>query len=158
MSPVKKQRLESEMMLFFTGITRNANTVLAEQKVNIPNRLEILHKIGEQVNPMKAFMTDGPRQKVGQLLDEGWRLKQQLAQAITTPEIDAIYERALKAGASGGKLSGAGGGGFLLLHCPVEKQDSVREALSDLKEMPFRFESRGSEIILDEGERYECGS
>jgi D-glycero-alpha-D-manno-heptose-7-phosphate kinase len=158
MSPVKRDRLEAELMLFFTGITRSASTILAEQKQNIPARIDILKQLGEQVLPMKAFMTDGPRQKVGQLLHQSWQLKQQLAQAITTPEIDAIYEKALKAGATGGKLSGAGGGGFLLLHCPVEKQDSVRFALSDLQEMPFQFESRGSQIILDEGERYVCES
>jgi D-glycero-alpha-D-manno-heptose-7-phosphate kinase len=164
MTPLKREALERELMLFFTGITRSARTVLQEQQQNIKHRTETLQAMRDQVNQMRGAMTGGPHHMVGALLHEGWCLKQRLAGGITTPSLHALYEAAIEAGATGGKISGAGGGGFLLLHCPCDHQQQLREALAvrgpelgllHIREMPFRFEMRGSQIILDEGERCE---
>jgi D-glycero-alpha-D-manno-heptose-7-phosphate kinase len=155
MSPVKREALGRELMLFHTGVARSARSVLTEQKARIPDTRSILQQIGEQVYPMRAYMTDGPRKLVGMLLHEGWQLKKQLAQNICTPAINTLYQKALLAGATGGKISGAGGGGFILLHVPVEKQDPVRLALGSLRELQFEFDTLGSQVILDEGERWQ---
>jgi len=82
-------------------------------------------------------------------LDRSWKLKKQLASKISNSKIDEIYEAARKAGAIGGKIAGSGGGGFLLLYCPKERQDEVRKALKGLRELPFRFEQDGSKVIFN---------
>jgi D-glycero-alpha-D-manno-heptose-7-phosphate kinase len=164
MTPSKREALERELMLFFTGITRSAQTVLQEQQQNIKDRTEILLAMRDQVNPMRGVMTDGPRHCVGVLLDEGWRLKRQMAAGVSNPTLHALYEAAIDAGATGGKISGAGGGGFLLLHCPCDCQQQVTKTLTirslelgvcNIRPLPFRFETRGSQIILDKSARCE---
>ena len=97
----------------------------------------------------REAIIDGAFNDFGELMHDGWELKRKLASKITNPEIDEIYHAARQAGAIGGKISGAGGGGFLLLYCPKERQDEVRIALSGLRELPFRFETNGSKVILD---------
>jgi D-glycero-alpha-D-manno-heptose-7-phosphate kinase len=86
---------------------------------------------------------------IGELLHESWQLKKQLASAISNGGIDKLYDSAIRAGALGGKITGAGGGGFLILYCPHEKQAAVRAALSGLQELPFQLESHGSKVIFD---------
>jgi D-glycero-alpha-D-manno-heptose-7-phosphate kinase len=152
--PVKAARsvlddLDNMLMLFFTGKTRQASGVLKEQKANIANRVEVLKEMAGQAEQVRRIIESGRVEELGRLLHEAWVAKRKLAQAISNHELDEIYERAMKAGALGGKISGAGGGGFFLLCVPSDKRQAVRRALSDLREMPFRFERGGSRVILD---------
>jgi D-glycero-alpha-D-manno-heptose-7-phosphate kinase len=96
---------------------------------------------------MRDLLGDGDVDGIGRLLHENWTLKRTVAEGVTTPEIDEAYERAWDAGALGGKLLGAGGGGFLLVHAPEAAQRSVRAALPHLREVPFRFSASGSQIL-----------
>ncbi len=91
----------------------------------------------------------GNMECIGELLHETWQLKKQLASRISSGDIDALYETARRAGAIGGKIAGAGGGGFLLVYCPPEKQENVRGALSHLQELPFNLEPDGSKVIFN---------
>ena len=141
--------LEKHLMLFDTGIQRSANTILTEQK-RAASPTSLL-KIRELVpNFCNALMRDD-FDKVGQLLHENWQLKRGLAGSISNDQLDTTYRLALDAGALGGKLLGAGGGGYFLFYVPVEKQSTVIAALGGLAEhTPFHFESSGSQIIHNE--------
>lgn len=142
-----KKKLFSKLMLFNTGITRHSSDILGDQEAGINSSLEPHHKLVELTHTMRDQLCNNNLSAVGDLLHEGWQLKNQLSTKVTTPQIDEWYERARKAGATGGKISGAGGGGFLLLYCEQEKQDSVRNALSELKGYTVGLESQGSKII-----------
>jgi D-glycero-alpha-D-manno-heptose-7-phosphate kinase len=142
-----KKALEEGTMLFYTGVTRPASTILTEQKKNIVDKMEILKKMKAQAEMVKDALIQGDLNKFGSLLNEGWQLKRQLAGGITSTDIDKHYDEAIKAGAIGGKLLGAGGGGFLMFFCPPEKQDDVRRALTGLKETTLALEPQGSKII-----------
>lgn len=144
-----KRELQGNLMLFYTGITRRANTILSEQKKNASkDKLEELKALkGLALRAKKGLEVDKSIDEFGKLLDEGWGLKKTLASGITKPEIDDMYDAAKKAGALGGKIAGAGGGGFLLLYVPKSRQESVRAALSGIKEVGFKFEQQGSKII-----------
>lgn len=142
------KELEGHLMLFFTGISRFASEITKSQIENTPQRkreLTLMHQMVEQavniLNEKKDIL------EFGKLLNETWQLKKTLSSKISNPFIDNIYEKALKAGAIGGKLLGAGGGGFLLFFVPPENQPKVREELKDLLEVKFSFENRGSQII-----------
>jgi D-glycero-alpha-D-manno-heptose-7-phosphate kinase len=146
----KSQRLlNNNFMLFFTGISRKSDTILEEQKRKIADRLETLREIKEMAytarNEVKAANID----VLGELLHKSWLLKKQLAGPISNGLIDRMYEAARRAGAIGGKLTGAGGGGFLLLYCPHHKQDAVRAALNPLQELPFQLEQDGTKVIFN---------
>jgi D-glycero-alpha-D-manno-heptose-7-phosphate kinase len=145
----QRQRLSEVILLFYTGITRKADSILAEQKDNIGNQTEALIKMRSQVPLMQEALESGSFQKAARILQSGWELKKALAGKITTSAIDILYDRALDAGATGGKIAGAGGGGFLLLFCPPDRQSSVRQALADLKELPFNLEVDGSKVIFN---------
>lgn len=144
-----KEGLQNNFMLFYTGMTRRANTILSEQKENSSgkkiNELRVLKELAYRSK--KILETDKTLDEFGHLLDESWKVKKSLAAGITNPKIDGLYNAAKKAGALGGKILGAGGGGFLLLYVPVTKKKKVRAALAGLKEMPFCFEQQGSKII-----------
>jgi D-glycero-alpha-D-manno-heptose-7-phosphate kinase len=142
-----KQRLEKNLLLFDTSLTRNSNEVLAEQTTNINRRLDILHTMRDSAYKAREMITAGDLDDFGLLMDENWQLKKQLASLISNPEIDNMYQAARKAGALGGKITGSGGGGFLLLYCPQERKDNVRSALRKLRELPFHFERSGSRIL-----------
>lgn len=144
-----QQRLSENLMLFFTGVTRKAETILAQQNENIPNRLPVLRRIKELAYSARDALCRGEVDAIGHLLHEGWHLKKQLAAGISTGSIEAFYQAAYAAGAYGGKVTGAGGGGFLLLYCPAEKRPAVRRALADLRELPFRLEPDGSKVIFN---------
>jgi D-glycero-alpha-D-manno-heptose-7-phosphate kinase len=144
-----RQRLGEAVLLFYTGITRRADSILTEQKANIQDQEESLIRMRSQVEEMKITLEAGAFQKAARLLNAGWELKKALAGKITTSEIDQLYERALEAGATGGKIAGAGGGGFLLLFCPPDRQIAVRNALSNLKELQFQLERDGSKVIFN---------
>ncbi|MBN1977021.1 MAG: GHMP kinase [Anaerolineae bacterium] len=141
--------LGRNLMLFFTNVTRQAETVLAEQQANIDSRLEVLRGLKELAYEGRRLLEGGEVESFGRLLHQGWELKKQMASRITNGEIDEVYAAALQAGALGGKITGAGGGGFLLLYCPIERQDAVRVALRGLRELPFRLEPSGSKVIFN---------
>ena len=140
--------LDNMLMLFFTGRTRQAVSTLIEQKANIRARTPVLKAMAQQVGIVREILESGSLGALGPLLNEGWAHKRKLASGISSPGMDMIYERALDAGALGGKISGAGGGGFFLLCVPSEKRQAVRRALSDLREMPFRLEKSGSRVAF----------
>jgi D-glycero-alpha-D-manno-heptose-7-phosphate kinase len=149
---IKQQRLKSlqnHLMLFFTGFSRTASEVAGEQITQTPNKrqelTEIYGMVDEAINILNG---DNDLLKFGKLLHESWQLKRSLTDKISTPDIDNVYETAIRAGATGGKLLGAGGGGFILLFVKPELQPKVREALSGLLHVPFRFENSGSQIIF----------
>lgn len=144
-----KLRLEENLLLYYTGVTRKADDILVKQKANIPRNNNILEGLVRFAKAGRNLLEMGKLDEFGVLLDKGWQLKKQLAGGISNESINRIYQRALDAGAIGGKVVGAGGGGFLLLYCPNLKKDSVRAELKDLREMPFRFSQDGSKIIFD---------
>src|SRR3972149_1341063 len=139
--------LESSMMIFFTGKTRKADVVLKEQKENIDKKNEVLSEMAQQARAGRRLLQNGKIAQLGKLLDEGWKLKKTLASKITDSEIDKMYAAAKKAGAFGGKISGAGGGGFMTLFVPTSKRDSVRRAMNGLREMPVGLAKDGSKVI-----------
>jgi len=143
------RRLNESLLLFYTGVTRNSDTILGEQKQNIRARQEILHHMKRLAYEVRDEVLAGNVDAVGEYLHETWELKKQLASQITNHAIDDMYTAARKAGAVGGKITGAGGGGFLLLYCPLEKQDSVRAALPNYQELLFQLEPDGSKVIFN---------
>jgi D-glycero-alpha-D-manno-heptose-7-phosphate kinase len=149
LEPRLNYRLNESLLLFYTGVTRKADSILDEQKANIKNSRKLLHQIKHMACLAKEELLMGNLDIIGMLLHESWELKKQLASRVSNSTIDAIYEAALKAGAIGGKITGAGGGGFLLLYCPYEKREAVRDALSDLQEVPFNLEPDGSKVIFN---------
>jgi D-glycero-alpha-D-manno-heptose-7-phosphate kinase len=148
-SPATLEDLDNMLMLFFTGKTRKAANILAEQKANIGKKVDLLKAMARQAEQVRRVIGTGAIESLGPLLHEAWEAKRKLASTITNSELDEIYERAVKAGALGGKISGAGGGGFFLLCVPSDKRKAVRQALADLREMPFRLEKGGSRVVLD---------
>lgn len=143
-----RRRLNQNLLLFYTNITRKSESVLAEQVQNMDTRLDVLRKMKGLTFQAKRCLQEGCLDELGYLLDKSWQLKKQLASGVSNTFIDDMYSAACKAGALGGKLSGAGGGGFLLLYCPRAKQDNVRAALAPLPELPFHLECDGSKIIF----------
>jgi D-glycero-alpha-D-manno-heptose-7-phosphate kinase len=155
-----KRRFERNLLLFDTGLTRNSNEVLAEQMTNIELRLDTLHVMRDSAYKARELIAAGAFDDFGLLLDENWELKKQLSFMISNPEIDDMYRDARKAGALGGKITGSGGGGFLLLYCSQEHRDGVSAALGRLRELPFRFERTGSRVIYSDssetGDGFGC--
>ena len=143
----KKRELDSNLLLFYTGKTRKADIILSKQKDNTKNKMESFIKMRNLAKTMRKYLADHQLDKFGELLHKNWLEKRKLADGITNSEIDSFYQKAIDNGALGGKICGAGGGGFLLLYCHKEKQDQVRKALSKLKEMYFNFEPTGTKII-----------
>ncbi len=141
--------LNMNFMLFYTGISRKSDTILEEQKNNIADRLETLRAIKNMAFTARKELEAENIDALGELLHKSWLLKKQLAGPISNGSIDKMYDAARQAGAIGGKLTGAGGGGFLLLYCPHHKQDAVRAALSSLQELPFMLERDGSKVIFN---------
>ncbi len=148
---VKKERmeeLENHLMLFFTGFSRIASEIAKSQIENTPNKKRELSLMCQMVDEAIKILNENRDIKdFGKLLHETWLLKKSLNDKISTPEIDNIYEKALQSGALGGKLLGAGGGGFMTLFVPPENQPEVREKLKNLLEVKFHFENEGSKII-----------
>ena len=143
------RRFGSNLMLFYTGRTRSADNILKKQKQSTDDNIEYLRKIKYQAAEIKEYLLTNQFDKVGNVLRETWEYKKKLADGITLPEIEAMYQKALDAGALGGKISGAGGGGFLLLYCSRDKQNRVKEALKNYREFPFLLEQDGSKVIFN---------
>jgi len=141
--------IDNMLMLFYTGKTRQAATILSQQKSNIGQKAEVLQQMKRLALEVRRLVEAGDIDGLGTMLHQGWEAKRKLASGVSSGELDEIYERAVKAGALGGKISGAGGGGFFLLCVPSDKRPAVRQALANLREMPFRLERGGSRIVLN---------
>jgi D-glycero-alpha-D-manno-heptose-7-phosphate kinase len=141
--------LGSRILLFYTDKTRNADVILKKQNQNTEEKREILQKMKSFVPRLERSLKNNNFNRLGKLLHENWLLKKTLVGDISTSEIDDMYKTAMEAGALGGKICGAGGGGFLLVYVPKAKQDNVRSALSDYRELPFMLDSFGSRIIFN---------
>lgn len=150
----ERHYLGQHLMLFFTNITRQASSILSEQREKTSDNrssLEAIHSLGKKIETaVRAKRFDD----IGEILDENWLLKKQLASGITTPEIDQMYDLARAAGAIGGKVAGAGGGGFLLVYVKPENQAKVRDALSNYRQMQFMLDNFGATIIFNQ-RRYQ---
>ena len=148
------KELQKNLLMFYTGTTRSANTILAEQTKNITSedKARNLLKMCGLAKDMKVALENNDISSFGKILDEGWHLKKELASGIANPAIDEAYEIAMKNGALGGKLLGAGGGGFLLFYCEEEKQEQLKKAIG-LKELDFSFERDGTSVIYI-GDKY----
>lgn len=152
----RKAQLNDSLMMFFTGFTRfssdvqKANSGMSQEKIN---RLQEMHAL---VDRAEDILRDkhSDLDDFGRMLDYTWRLKRKTGKTVTNERIDFIYEAGLKAGALGGKLLGAGGGGFLLFYVPADKQRDVREVMKDLLYIPFRFENGGTRVIYYAAEDY----
>lgn len=148
------RELERNLMMFYTGDTRSTNAILSEQKKNIGTQAKAdnLKKMCALAEDMRTALEQNKLNSFGDLLNEGWKLKRTLASGISNPAIDEAYEAAMKNGALGGKLLGAGGGGFLLFYCPPERQEQLRVALR-LRSFPFSFEKDGTSVVYI-GDKY----
>ena len=146
--------LQNNLLMFYTGTTRSANSILSEQKKNISqdSKNENLRKMCSLAEDMKRSLEHNDLSSFGSILNQSWELKRTLASGISNPEIDQAYARAMESGALGGKLLGAGGGGFLLFYCEPERQEALRKNIG-LKEFDFSFEQDGTSIVYI-GDKY----
>lgn len=144
------ERLENNLLLFYTGQTRAAGSILSEQKKNTSTdeqKINNLHKMVKLAKDLREELVHNNIDAMGEILNQGWELKRSLASGITNDFINCNYETAMKNGAMGGKLLGAGGGGFLLFYVKEENHQRLRNALTELKEMPFKFDNKGTTLI-----------
>jgi D-glycero-alpha-D-manno-heptose-7-phosphate kinase len=141
--------LNDNFMLFFTGMSRNSSSILKEQVGNLKDRLNELREIKQMAYEARCAIETENFDVLGALLHQSWELKKRLAGTISNGRINEMYETARSAGAIGGKIAGAGGGGFLLIYVPLECQNKVRTALQGLQELPFRLESDGTKVIFN---------
>lgn len=155
-SPERKKSLNDNLMLFFTGMSRFSSAIQKQSEKSMPEKTKELLEILSLVDEAEKILVDknANLDDFGRLLDYSWKLKRGISNGISTSEIDEQYDRAIKAGALGGKLLGAGGGGFLLFYVPSEKQKNVRAALSNQLYVPFKFENEGTKIIFYEAEDF----
>ena len=148
-----KAELDESLLLFYTGIKRDASSILSESKAN----MEICRSDVDQLRGLATDIATALRKndlsRFGELLHEGWTYKKKTGK-VTNQKIDSYYENARAAGASGGKILGAGGGGFLLLYCEKKYHEKVRQTLSSLREVVFHLDSEGSTIVYNEGDMY----
>ncbi len=154
MQPETYRRLQQNLVMFYTGDVRSANAILAEQKKNISaeDKAKNLQRMCALAEEMKGALESNDLSSFGRLLNDGWELKRTLASGISNPAIDEAYRTAMENDALGGKLLGAGGGGFLLFYCEPEKQEQLRVALK-LRPFPFSFEKDGTSVIYI-GDKY----
>lgn len=145
------RKLNQRLMLFYTNIARKAESVLTEQVQNMEAKVDLLRQMKGLAQQAKFALEANAFDDFGALLDESWHLKKQLASGVSNDLIDDFYNAARQAGAIGGKITGAGGGGFLLLYCPPQQHEAVRYALRALRELTFRLEPDGSKVIFHGG-------
>jgi len=148
-APDRKQQLNENLMMFFTGFTRFSSDVQAANAKDQRDKRLILREMHALVDEAEQILVNRNKtlDDFGKLLDYTWRLKRQTGSAVTTDSIDGVYEAGLRAGAIGGKLLGAGGGGFLIFYVPKERQEAVRAAMDKLMYVPFRFEDGGTTVV-----------
>lgn len=148
-----KRNLQDRLLMFYTGITRSADTILHEQSRNTASssdRRAVLGELVAMAGDVRNALCNDDLDSFGTLLHEGWLLKQKMASGISNPQIDSWYEAARRHGALGGKILGAGGGGFLLVYAHPDCHKAIRAALPEMEEMTYRFEPQGSKIIYIE--------
>lgn len=155
-SPERKKQLNDNLLMFFTGFTRFSSDVQKENAKGRESRLTQLKEMLFLVDDAEKVLTDKhcDLDEFGRLLDHTWKLKRQTGTGISTDSIDELYDKGIKAGAIGGKLLGAGGGGFFVFYVPKERQESVRRKMSSLLYIPFEFETNGSTVIHYTPESY----
>ncbi len=156
-NPERKKQLNDNFMLFFTGFTRNSSDIQKSTMISIQEKKKQLFRMLDLVDAAQSILENSATDldRFGELLGEEWKLKRQTGGSITTNYLDKYYEKGILAGALGGKLLGAGGGGFLLFYVQPEKQNNVRKALSDLMEVPFKFERQGTRVIYYTPETFD---
>lgn len=145
----ERRALQQQIMLFYTGVTRSADPILAEQNANVEGTRPQLDLLRDLAGFAVERLRSGDLDAIGPAMRESWEAKRKLASGVSNEQIDAAVARALEAGASGAKLTGAGGGGFLLVICPVERQRAVRESLTDMREFPVGLDHLGSRVVLN---------
>ncbi len=155
-SPERKEKLNDNLMFFFTGYTRFSSEIQKDTRKNTGKNIETLLEMKKLVDEAEEILVDKKRNlnDFGKLLDKSWKLKRSTGDKISTSEIDKIYDKAINAGALGGKLLGAGGGGFIVFYVPKSKQKSVKNALNKLLYVPFKFENGGTEVIYYSPEQF----
>ena len=148
--PALVRELEESTLVFFTGRTRSASAVLAKQQAALqtPGRKTLMRRMVQLAIDLKAEFESGTLDNFGAILDENWRLKTQLSAGISDPQIDAWYETGMRHGALGGKLLGAGNGGFMMFHAPRYAHADICSALSDLQPVTFKLDSNGAQIVF----------
>jgi D-glycero-alpha-D-manno-heptose-7-phosphate kinase len=149
LEPAVHRQLQSELMLFYSGITRSADTILREQTANIATTLAQLGALRDLAAGAADALREGNTDEVGVALRKGWEAKRSLASGVSNTVLDAAVDTAIDAGAAGAKVAGAGGGGFVLVVCPVQHQAAVRSALPEMKELPVKFDPYGSRVVLN---------
>ena len=149
LSAVERRDLQRNILLFYTGITRSADTILSDQTANIKATRPQLDLLRDLAGVAVDGLRRGDVDSVGAAMRKGWEAKRKLAAGISNDRVDGAVARALDAGASGAKLTGAGGGGFLLVICPMEQQRAVRESLADMRELPVKLDPQGSRVVLN---------
>ncbi len=154
----QKAAFQDHLLLFYTGISRDASSVLIEQRANVESKFEIMKKMSDSVFEFRDKLVAGDFEGLGKMLHEGWVLKKTLASNVSNPVIDNLYTAGLNAGAWGGKILGAGGGGCVLFIAPLDKKPAIRQAmqkaantyqLQDFNEIPFSFVQSGGEILMN---------
>ena len=155
-NPERKKKLNDRLMLFFTGFSRFSSDIQKGTEKSMKDKTAQLLEMYRLVDDAEKILTNknSDLDEFGKLLDYTWKLKRGISGGISTNSIDEQYERAIKAGALGGKLLGAGGGGFLLFYVPEEKQQAVKDALHDQMHVPFNFENDGTKVIYYGPELY----
>lgn len=156
-SPERKEQLQKNILMFFTGFVRFSSEVQKANAASNQEKEKALKKMFSLVDQAETVLVDKDKDldDFGRLLDETWKMKRMTGQAVTTDNIDAFYAKGIEAGALGGKLLGAGGGGFLIFYVQQEKQDAVKAAMRDLLYIPFDFETSGSQVIHYTPEEYK---
>ena len=149
LSATDRRALQQQIMLFYTGITRSANPILAEQNANIRATRPQLDLLRDLAGFAAERLRSGDVDAIGPAVRESWEAKRKLAPGVSNDQVDRAVTRALDAGALGAKLTGAGGGGFLLVICPIERQPAVRQSLADMQELPVKLDRLGSRVTLN---------
>lgn len=157
MEPERKNKLNQNLMMFFTGFTRFSSEMQKMNHITSRDKRELLFEMYQLVDEAQKIITDKNTDldEFGRLLDYTWKLKRKTGSKISSDDIDLLYRKGLEAGATGGKLLGAGGGGFLLFYVQPDCQDSVRKAMKELLYVPFAFENGGTRVIYYSPESYE---
>jgi D-glycero-alpha-D-manno-heptose-7-phosphate kinase len=156
LAPDVLRELQANLMLFFTGASHNSWSILKTQEQSTKQvtgrAIDSLHEIRALAKKMHTALLAGNLREFGCLLDESWQMKRKVSDQISNPRIDHLYELAQQNGALGGKITGAGGGGFLLLYCEKNEQDNIREALGKegLREMAFDFDFQGARVLVND--------
>lgn len=145
-----EERLQNNLMMFYTGLTHDANKILSEQSKNVASKEDKIQaqiKLCKMAEDLKSHFEEGDVDYLGKVLKDSWEIKKTLSSGIANSLINEIYDKAMKAGADGGKLLGAGGGGFMLFYVKSDKQEAVRKALNDYPEVEFKIDYEGATIV-----------